>query len=46
MPVANIHGELIFDSWNSMFDGDGAPYSNHANIYSFNGKNVLIDATW
>ncbi|XP_052741712.1 collagen alpha-1(IX) chain isoform X2 [Bicyclus anynana] len=44
LPVMNSRGELLFDSWASMFNGSGAVLANA--IYSFNGKSILIDPTW
>ncbi|XP_050669495.1 collagen alpha-1(XXII) chain-like isoform X3 [Leptidea sinapis] len=45
LPIVNLHGQVLFDSWNQMFNGSGALFGN-ANIYSFNGRNVLNDPTW
>lgn len=46
LPVANIRGEILFNSWSEMFRGDGAPFPHPPRIYSFSGKNVLTDLSW
>ncbi|CAH0729565.1 unnamed protein product, partial [Brenthis ino] len=46
VPVVNLYGSVLFDSWSSMFNGSGAPLLSTTSIYSFNGKNVFIDPTW
>ncbi|XP_061378201.1 collagen alpha-1(XV) chain-like isoform X2 [Danaus plexippus] len=45
VPVVNLYGQVLFDSWASMFNGSGALFAK-SSIYSFNGKNVQIDTTW
>ncbi|XP_060519711.1 collagen alpha-1(IX) chain-like isoform X2 [Cylas formicarius] len=46
LPVSNLRGEVLFNSWSEMFNGDGAPFPHPPRIYSFNGKNVLTDMSW
>lgn len=46
LPVTNIRGDVLFNSWAEMFKGDGAPFPHPPRIYSFNGRNVLNDITW
>ncbi|XP_064211891.1 collagen alpha-1(XV) chain isoform X4 [Tribolium castaneum] len=46
LPVSNLRGEVLFNSWSEMFKGDGAPFPHPPRIYSFNGKNVLTDLSW
>ncbi|XP_018572244.1 collagen alpha-1(XV) chain-like isoform X2 [Anoplophora glabripennis] len=46
LPVSNLRGEVLFNSWAEMFNGDGAPFPHPPRIYSFNGKNVLTDLSW
>lgn len=46
LPVANIRGEILFNSWNNIFDSDGEFSSQTSRLYSFNGKDVLTDKTW
>lgn len=46
IPVTNIRGEILFNTWNDIFSGQGGFYSQAARLYSFNGKNVLTDSTW
>lgn len=38
LPVCNLRGEVLFDSWQDIFDGRGAPFSHQPRIFSFNGK--------
>lgn len=46
--VVNTKGNILFNSWSDVFDGSGAPFATPiADIYSFNGKKVMIDNnTW
>ncbi|KAJ8922445.1 hypothetical protein NQ315_004392, partial [Exocentrus adspersus] len=46
LPVSNLRGEVLFNSWSEMFNGEGAPFPHPPRIYSFNGKNVLTDLSW
>ncbi|XP_048525062.1 collagen alpha-1(XVIII) chain isoform X3 [Dendroctonus ponderosae] len=46
LPVCNLRGEVLFDSWQDIFDGRGAPFSHQPRIFSFNGKNVMTDPSW
>ncbi|KAF5301759.1 hypothetical protein FQR65_LT08742 [Abscondita terminalis] len=46
LPVSNTRGEILFNSWGEMFNGDGAVFVNFPRIFSFNGKNVMSDVTW
>lgn len=42
-----IHqGDVLFNSWKEMFNGNGAYFSQNPRIYSFNGKNILTDFAW
>ncbi|CAH2215508.1 jg1001 [Pararge aegeria aegeria] len=41
-----MRGELLFNSWNEMFDGSGAELKYDTELYSFNGKDVMMDAEW
>ncbi|XP_020710044.2 collagen alpha-1(XVIII) chain isoform X2 [Athalia rosae] len=43
LPIVNIKGDVLFNSWKEMFNGDGAYFSQSPRIYSFNGKNILTD---
>ncbi|KAJ8974123.1 hypothetical protein NQ317_007812 [Molorchus minor] len=38
LPVANLRGEVLFNSWAEMFNGDGAPFPHPPRIYSFQWK--------
>jgi hypothetical protein len=44
--LVNFQGEVLFNSWKDMFNGDGGFLSQQARIYSFSGKNVLTDFAW
>ncbi|XP_066142162.1 collagen alpha-1(XVIII) chain isoform X3 [Euwallacea fornicatus] len=46
LPVSNLRGEVLFDSWMDIFEGRGAPFSHQPRIFSFNGKNVMTDPHW
>ncbi|CAH4028826.1 unnamed protein product [Pieris brassicae] len=46
IPVVNIRGDVLFNSWGEMFDGSGALFAHAPRIYSFSGKNVLTDPGW
>lgn len=46
LPVANLRGEILFNSWSEMFKGDGGPFPHPPRIFSFSGKNVLTDMAW
>uniref|UniRef100_A0A3P8V8L8 Collagenase NC10/endostatin domain-containing protein n=1 Tax=Cynoglossus semilaevis TaxID=244447 RepID=A0A3P8V8L8_CYNSE len=44
MPIVNLKDEVLFDSWNSIFNH--GTMKENVPIYSFDGKNVLTDSTW
>uniref|UniRef100_A0A3B3ZEQ5 Collagenase NC10/endostatin domain-containing protein n=1 Tax=Periophthalmus magnuspinnatus TaxID=409849 RepID=A0A3B3ZEQ5_9GOBI len=46
MPVVNMRGEVLFDSWMSIFSGNGGVFNPSVPIYSFDGRNVLTDPAW
>ncbi|RZF42427.1 hypothetical protein LSTR_LSTR011565 [Laodelphax striatellus] len=46
LPVVNIKGDVLFNSWKDIFNGDGAFFSKQPRIYSFSGKNILTDYSW
>ncbi|XP_063981112.1 collagen alpha-1(IX) chain-like isoform X3 [Diachasmimorpha longicaudata] len=46
LPIVNIKGDVLFNSWKEMFNGHGAYFSQNPRIYSFNGKNILTDLAW
>ncbi|XP_055689784.1 collagen alpha-1(XV) chain [Lutzomyia longipalpis] len=46
LPVVNIRGEVLFNSWKEIFNGQGGFFAQTPRIYSFNGKNILTDTTW
>uniref|UniRef100_A0A0C9RAM2 Col15a1_0 protein n=1 Tax=Fopius arisanus TaxID=64838 RepID=A0A0C9RAM2_9HYME len=46
LPIVNIKGDVLFNSWKEMFNGHGAYFSQNPRIYSFNGKNILADLAW
>lgn len=39
-------GEVLFDSWMSIFSGNGGLFNPSTPIYSFDGRNVLTDSAW
>lgn len=41
-----FQGEVLFNSWKSLFSGDGALFSQQPRIYSFSGKNIFTDLSW
>lgn len=46
IPVVNTRGDVLFNSWAEMFDGSEALFAHAPRIYSFSGKNVLVDPSW
>ncbi|XP_042856865.1 collagen alpha-1(XV) chain-like isoform X2 [Penaeus japonicus] len=46
LPVVNLRGEMLFKSWNDVFSGSGGTFSQKPRIFSFDGKDLLKDATW
>ncbi|CAD7083323.1 unnamed protein product [Hermetia illucens] len=46
LPVVNTKGDVLFNSFKGIFNGQGGFFSQAPRIYSFNGKNVLTDLTW
>lgn len=46
LPVTNLRGDILFRNWRSIFDGDEAPINNRIPIYSFDGRDVLVDPFW
>ncbi|KAK7078875.1 Collagenase NC10 and Endostatin, partial [Halocaridina rubra] len=41
LPVVNIKGEVLFNTWREIFSGSGAYFSHKPRIFSFDGKDVL-----
>ena len=41
-----IQGDLLFNSWREIFSGNGAQFSQHPRIFSFNGRNIMLDHHW
>lgn len=46
LPVVNTRGDVLFNSWKGVFNGQGGFFSQAPRIYSFSGKNVLTDPLW
>lgn len=46
LPSVIFQGEILFNSWLSVFSGDGAVYNPQIPIYSFDGRNVMTDQSW
>ena len=44
--IIYFQGDVLFNSWKEMFNGNGAYFSQNPRIYSFTGKNILTDFTW
>ncbi|XP_072427289.1 collagen alpha-1(XV) chain-like isoform X1 [Chiloscyllium punctatum] len=45
MPIVNLKGEVLFDSWESVFKNQ-ANFNTDVPIYSFDGRNVMKDSSW
>ncbi|XP_069776729.1 collagen alpha-1(XV) chain-like isoform X2 [Narcine bancroftii] len=45
MPVVNLKGQVLFDSWESIFKSR-ATFNRDIPIYSFDGRNVMKDSSW
>ncbi|KAG8335310.1 biological adhesion [Homalodisca vitripennis] len=43
LPVVNLKGDVLFNSWQNMFSGEGAYFPQPPRIYSFSGKNIMTD---
>lgn len=41
-----FQGDVLFNSWKSIFTGEGGYFTQPPRIYAFNGKNILTDPTW
>ncbi|XP_045483928.1 collagen alpha-1(XVIII) chain isoform X3 [Pieris rapae] len=46
LPVVNIMGEVLFKSFSDIFDGKGGFIAGTPRIYSFSGKNIMMDSNW
>jgi hypothetical protein len=46
IPVVNSRHQELFSSWSDIFTGSGATFSSRVPIYSFSGRDVLVDPTW
>lgn len=46
LPVVNLKGEVLFNSWKDIFSEDGSHFSQQPRIYSFSGKNIVSDFSW
>lgn len=46
LPITNLKGDVLFNSWNNIFSAQGGFFSQAPRIYSFSGKNVLNDPAW
>lgn len=42
----SVQGEVLFNSWMSIFSGNGGVFNPSVPIYSFDGRNVLTDPAW
>ncbi|KAF7989748.1 hypothetical protein HCN44_008422 [Aphidius gifuensis] len=46
IPIVNLKGEILFNSWNEMINRNGAYSTTKPRIYTFNGKDILTDFSW
>ncbi|XP_076329079.1 uncharacterized protein LOC143235125 isoform X4 [Tachypleus tridentatus] len=46
LPIVNIKDEVLFNSWKDLFMGNRASFTPFPRIYSFDGRNVLLDNSW
>lgn len=47
LPVVNTKGDLLFRSWDEIYNGGGKfQRAGPPAIYSFNGRNVIQDLHW
>ncbi|CAK1550587.1 unnamed protein product [Leptosia nina] len=46
LPVVNIMGEVLFKAFSDIFDGNGGIIPGTPRIYSFSGKNIMMDSNW
>ncbi|XP_045117501.1 collagen alpha-1(XV) chain-like [Portunus trituberculatus] len=46
LPVVNIKGEVLFNTWRGIFSGDGGRFMQKPRIFSFDGKEVLTSPEW
>uniref|UniRef100_A0A8C3V139 Uncharacterized protein n=1 Tax=Catharus ustulatus TaxID=91951 RepID=A0A8C3V139_CATUS len=45
LPIVNLKGQLLAKSWSSLFGGQSGA-ALQGPIYSFNGRNILLDPLW
>lgn len=45
VPIVNLNGEVLFDSWMDIFNGSGGALATKK-IYSFNGQRVSTNKNW
>ncbi|NXS62932.1 COFA1 protein, partial [Brachypteracias leptosomus] len=46
LPIVNLKGEILFNNWESIFNGNGGQFNIHVPIYSFDGRNVMTNPSW
>eukprot|EP00058_Branchiostoma_floridae_P019981 XP_002605471.1 hypothetical protein BRAFLDRAFT_74285 [Branchiostoma floridae] len=53
IPIVNLKDEILFPSWNSIFEGEretneykGGAFDINTAIYTFNGTQPLLNPTW
>jgi hypothetical protein len=48
LPIVNLQGQMLFPSWNDMFEPLTTPYAFNPDtpLYSFNGKDVRQSSRW
>ncbi|XP_069107377.1 collagen alpha-1(XV) chain-like [Argopecten irradians] len=46
IPIVNKRDEILFDSWEQLFNGNGGFFNTSTPIYSFDGRNVRTSSRW
>ena len=47
VPIVNLLGDVLFDNWDKIFNGNGAPFEPwNTPIFTFNGTNVMTSNAW
>uniref|UniRef100_A0A8C4STJ7 Collagenase NC10/endostatin domain-containing protein n=1 Tax=Erpetoichthys calabaricus TaxID=27687 RepID=A0A8C4STJ7_ERPCA len=46
LPIVNLKDEVLFDSWESLYNGLDGQMKPNVQVYSFDGRDVLKDNTW
>lgn len=46
LPITNLRGDVLFNSWNAIFNNAQGGFLSSPRILSFSGKNVMNDNNW